>query len=87
MKKYPRVLLASLMAVQLDCTTAKNTSQFALEDVQGFWWESCDDPVAQFAIQNDRYSGDFAGDFNVREERDRLIIELAFVHPEKRDKN
>ena len=87
MKKYPRVLLASLMAVQLDCTMAKNTSQFALEDVQGFCWESCDDLAVQFAIQNDQYSGDFAGDVNVLVERDRLIIELAFVHPEKQEKN
>jgi hypothetical protein len=36
---------------------AKKT--YSLADVQGVWWDSCDDPAAAFGISGDRYFGDF----------------------------
>jgi hypothetical protein len=75
MKKYSSVFLVYLIAMHAGCALTKNDSQYTLEDVQGYWWESCDDPTVQFAIQKDRYSGDFEGDFKVRVEHGSLLID------------
>jgi hypothetical protein len=54
---------------------------FALGDVQGYWWESCDDPAVQFAIRGNRYFGDFEGEFKTQVENDMLIIEQGSIAP------
>lgn len=75
MKHSAVVLLTSLLALSAGCAIAKTPHAFTLKDVQGFWWERCDDPAVQFAIQQDRFSGDFEGEFKVRVDQNTLSIE------------
>ena len=75
MKHAAVFLLTSLIAVSAGCATAKTPHAFTLKDVQGFWWERCDDPAAQFVIQDDRFSGDFKGEFKISVDQNMLRIE------------
>lgn len=75
MKHSAVVLFTSLLALSAGCATAKTPHVFTLKDVQGFWWERCDDPTAQFAIQDDKFSGDFKEDFKVSVNQNTLSIE------------
>jgi hypothetical protein len=68
---YFAVVLTSLVG----CMTASKARDFTLQDVQGYWWESCSDPAAQFAIRGDRYFGDFEGEFKVGVAKDMLVID------------
>ena len=36
--------------------------QQRVQQLQGVWWERCDDPAAALAIRGDRYAGDFVGE-------------------------
>ncbi len=75
MKNRLCVLFFLLIALPFGYAEAKPSREFTLEDVQGFWWEKCDDPAAQFAIQQGRYFGDFEGEFKVTVEGGILMIE------------
>ena len=69
---------ALLLAVTLALSPSANAAKsrvFTLDDVQGYWWQSCADPAVQFAIQGDKYTGDFPGEFKVRIENNSLVIE------------
>ncbi len=65
--------VAFALSVLPGCVPVK-ANRYTLDDVQGYWWQSCDDPAVQFAIQDNRYSGDFEGEFAVRVENDLLIV-------------
>jgi hypothetical protein len=75
MGKYVAALLVVFIAPLTGCSSAGETRGFTLDDVQGYWWESCDDPAVQFAIQGDRYFGDFEGESKARVENDTLVID------------
>ena len=75
MGKCIAALLTVVLVSLAGCATVGKARDFTLGDVQGYWWESCDDPAVQFAIQGDRYTGDFEGEFKVRVESGMLVID------------
>ena len=75
MRRCVALLLAVVLTSLAGCATAGKARDFTLQDVQGYWWENCNDPAAQFAIQGDRYFGDFEGEFKVQVENDMLVID------------
>ena len=75
MRKCVAPLLAVVLTSLEGCATAGKARDFTLQDVQGYWWASCNDPAVQFAVQGDKYFGDFEGEFKARVENDMLVIE------------
>jgi hypothetical protein len=69
------IILAVLAAVLAGCAAVGQTREYTLADVQGFWWENCSDPAAQFAIQGNRYFGDFEGEFKAHVEHGVLRVD------------
>ena len=69
-------LILALISVSA-CAGAREDREFTLQDVQGFWWERCDDPAVRFAIDGDRYFGDFEGQYSARVERGVLIVDQS----------
>lgn len=57
-------MLASIVAAA-SCASSAEVPVYGIDDVQGFWWSDCGEPAVEFAIQGDRYFGDFEGEFPV----------------------
>ena len=53
-----------ILLLSLPALAAENV--YTLKDIQGVWWESCDDPVAAFYISGDTYGGDFLGTYIIK---------------------
>ena len=73
-----RMRFAALLALILALSPGANAAKsrvFTLDDIQGYWWQSCTDPAVQFAIQGDKYTGDFPGEFRVRVEHNAIVID------------
>lgn len=68
-------LILALISV-CACAGARGDREFTLQDVQGFWWERCDDPAVQFAIEGDRYF-DVEWEQQARVERGVLTVERS----------
>ncbi len=71
--------VAALLLALISSTGCASTGQgrpFKLGDVQGFWWERCDDPAVQFAIEGERYFG-VEWDHPVRVEDGVLIVDRS----------
>lgn len=51
----------------------------SLDAIQGAWWSSCLDPAAEFVIAGARYSGDFAGTFELELAGDVLVFKQGLV--------
>ena len=75
MRNFVAASLVLSCALLAGCSSVAKARGFTLGDVQGYWWESCDDPAVQFAIRGNRYFGDFEGEFKVRVENDMLVID------------
>lgn len=64
---FIRFLIALLIPVST-FNAFGNESFFTLDQLEGGWWESCDDPIAVFFLEKDSngqvlYSGDFLGSY------------------------
>jgi hypothetical protein len=75
MRPYFIFLLSALFVALIGDAAAAKKTGYTLKDVQGYWWDNCGDPAAQFAIQGNVYFGDFAGQYKVRVKNDTLIID------------
>lgn len=51
----------------------------ALKQIEGTWWSSCDAPAAEFNVQGDQYSGDFAGTHRLDLDGDLLRFHDGWV--------
>jgi hypothetical protein len=68
--------LALLLAVS---TSWAKDGAYTIDDVQGSWWASCDDPAAEFYISGDEYGGDFLGTHPVEVRNSVLTFKKGFV--------
>jgi hypothetical protein len=58
------LMLASIIAAA-SCAVPTRVPVYGIDDVQGYWWSDCGEPAVEFAIQGNRYFGDFEGEFPV----------------------
>ena len=75
---FIRLLIALFITV---CTfnASGNESFFSFDQLQGGWWENCDDPTAVFFLEKDvngqvHYSGDFFGSYPAKFKNNVLTL-------------
>lgn len=79
-----RIALAALALGGVGCAGVAPT-HYALSDMQGAWWSGCHEPAAEFIVDNDQYSGDFAGRHQLTLQGDVVTFESGL--PSSHDVN
>lgn len=77
-----RIVLAALALGGAGCASVA-PSHYALSDMQGAWWSDCNEPAAEFLVDHDQYSGDFAGRHQLMLEGD--VVTFASGLPSSHD--
>lgn len=60
-----RSLVLAPIVAAASCALPARVPVYGIEDVQGYWWSDCGEPAVEFAIEGNRYFGDFEGEFPV----------------------
>lgn len=62
MRKF---ILIGILFSPIACAQVNPPDRFSLDDLQGGWWASCDDPAVEFLVDRDEYVGDFSGKYRL----------------------
>jgi hypothetical protein len=80
MKQNFKTVSALIVLLLLAISTSwSKDDAYTIEDVQGAWWSSCEEPAAEFSISGTEYGGDFLGTHPVQVANGVLIFKQGLV--------
>ncbi len=72
-----KFLLVLFQTALFSSVSIASENEYSLQDVQGAWWSSCDDPAADFVISGNSYTGDFEGTYTCSVENNKLSVDFS----------